>query len=255
MGLVAFLSDFGIEDGFVGTVKGVIKSISPSTDIIDITHHITPFDIVEGALTLKASYKYFPKKTVFLCVVDPGVGTDRRAIAVETEDYFFVAPDNGLISLALEDEKIRKIVEITDSKYTLKRDNETFHGRDIFAPVSAYLSKGVDITAFGREINDYKRIQIPKPKREKDRIVGEIVKFDHFGNGITNIQHIDRYKEIKVKGIKVAKVCRTFLEGEEGKLNMVKGSFGYYEVFVPKGSAKDMFNLQKGDKVEIILPD
>ncbi|NPA53116.1 MAG: SAM-dependent chlorinase/fluorinase, partial [Aquificae bacterium] len=130
--IIALLTDFGNKDGFVGTVKGVIKSINPEAEIIDISHEIDSFDILEASLVLNASYKYFPQKTIFVCVVDPGVGTERKSIIVETEKYIFVSPDNGLLSLPLKKERIQKIIEITNNKYQLSRDNETFHGRDIY---------------------------------------------------------------------------------------------------------------------------
>ncbi|WP_457638818.1 SAM hydrolase/SAM-dependent halogenase family protein [Persephonella sp.] len=253
MPIVALLTDFGLEDGFVGTVKGVIKSVNPDADIVDITHGITPFDILEGALVLNASYRYFPEKTVFVCVVDPGVGTERKSVAVETDRYFFVAPDNGILSLTLENEKVRKIVHLNNEKFFLQRDNETFHGRDIFAPVGGYISKGVPLENLGTNIDSIVKIEIPRPVEKDEYLVGQIIKFDRFGNGITNLQQIPPFEEIYVNNYKIRKICRNFLEGEKGQLNLVKGSFGFYEIFVPMGSAEEMFGLKKGDKVKIKL--
>ena len=250
--IIALLTDFGTKDGFVGAVKGVIKSINLHADIIDISHDVDSFDILEASIILNAVYKYFPKGTIFVSVVDPGVGTKRKAIIVETENYYFVAPDNGLLTLPLKKEKIIKIVSIENPNYTLKRDTETFHGRDIFAPVSAYLSLGIPIVNFGKELKDYTKISFPEVKKEKNAFIGEIIKFDKFGNAITNIEELPKnIKKIYVRDIPVEKICKNFQEGVKGKLNLIKGSFGFYEVFTPENSAKDLFNLQKGDKVYI----
>ncbi len=254
MGIIALLTDFGTSDGFVGSVKGVIKSINKNADIIDISHDITPFDILEASIVLNASYRYFPEKTIFVCVVDPGVGTERKPIAVETEKYIFIAPDNGLLTLPLKNEKIKSIVEISNKKYILERETETFHGRDIFAPAAAYLSKGVEIHQLGKKLNQIKKLNIPQPLKTDKEIVGQIIKFDRFGNGITNLTDIpENPKEITVNGYKIQKVCKAFLEGEKDKLNLIKGSFGFYELFVPMDSAKDRFNLKTGEKVIVKL--
>ncbi|RMD47727.1 MAG: hypothetical protein D6834_00245 [Aquificota bacterium] len=249
--IIALLTDFGLSDGFVGSVKGVIKTINPSADIIDISHNVNSFDILEGALILKASYSYFPKGTIFTVVVDPGVGSKRDAIIVKTKDYFFVAPDNGILSLALKNEKIEKIINIQNEKFFLPRDNNTFHGRDIFAPVSAYISKGVPVELFGKEKNEILKIDIPRPEIKNGKIYGKIIKFDKFGNGITNIEDIPSFKTGEVKGIKIEKLANSFLEGEKEKLNIIKGSFGFYELFVPLGSAKEIFKLKK--EVEVVI--
>ncbi|RMA97219.1 SAM hydrolase/SAM-dependent halogenase family protein [Hydrogenothermus marinus] len=249
--MIALLTDFGIKDGFVGTLKGVIKNINPSVDIIDISHDINSFDILEGALVLRASFSYFPKGTIFCVVIDPGVGTKRDPIIIKTENYYFVAPDNGVLSLALEKEKIKKIIKIENEKYLLPRDNNTFHGRDIFAPVSAYISKKIPLNEFGQEKKDYKKIVLPKLKIEIKQIIGEIIKFDKFGNAITNIEDLPSFKIGYVKGFKINKLVNSFLEGEKNNLNIIKGSFGFYELFTPMENAKEKFNLKKGDKVVI----
>ena len=249
--LIALLTDFGYKDGFVGTVKGVIKSINPSADIVDISHDVSSFNIVEGALILKASFRYFPVGTIFTVVVDPGVGTNRKPIIVKTKNYFFVAPDNGVLSFALEEEKVEKIIHITNRNFILKIDNNTFHGRDIFAPVSAYLSKGTDINEFGEELSSYTRLEFPKPRKSKNKIEGQILFFDKFGNGITNIKDIKSFKSGYVKDIPIRKLINAFLEGEKENLNLIKGSFGFYEVVVPLGNAREKFKLKEGDKVVI----
>ncbi len=252
--VIALLTDFGTKDGFIGSVKGVIKSINPCVDIVDITHEITPFDILEASIVLNATYRYFPEKTVFVSVVDPGVGTERNAIVVETEKYIFVAPDNGLLTLPLRRESIRNIIKITNKTYQLKRDNETFHGRDIFAPVATYITKGVPVHDFGVPLEEIKTIPFPEPEKKGNLLLGQIIKFDRFGNGITNIDKLpENIEKIIVNNIPVKKVVKSFLEGEDGALNLVKGSFGFYEIFIPKSNAKERFNLKVGDKVYIYL--
>jgi len=253
MSLIALLTDFGLEDGFVGTIKGVIKNINIKADIIDISHNITPFDIMEGAFVLRASYRYFPEGTIFVAVVDPGVGTQRKPIAVKTQKYYFVVPDNGILSQILKREKPEKIIHLTEDKFFLEKTNETFHGRDIFAPVAAYLSKGIPVEKMGREIDSLVKLAIPVPKKEKNYLIGQIIKFDRFGNAITNIEDIPPFEEIIIKNYRINKICRNFLEGDRKNPNIIKGSFGFYEIFVPKGNARKKFNLKIGDLIKIKL--
>ncbi len=250
---IALLTDFGLDDGFIGAVKGVIKTVNPDVDIIDISHGVTPFDILEGSIILKAVYSYFPEGTIFMSVVDPGVGTERKPIIVKTEKYIFVAPDNGLLTLALKNQKIERIIHITNGKYMLKRETETFHGRDIFAPVSAYLSKGEALENFGVELESYKKIDFPEAYVENGYVVGQIIKFDRFGNGITNLEVIPNFEEILFRDFSIGKICRTFLEGDRDKPNIIKGSFGFYEIFLPERNAKVVLRLKIGEKVRIKL--
>ncbi|RUM60497.1 MAG: hypothetical protein DSY66_04335 [Persephonella sp.] len=248
---IVLLTDFGIEDGFSGVLKGVILSINSNANIVDLSHNVKPFDILEGALILNAHYRYFPKGSIFIVVIDPGVGTDRNPIVVKTENYYFVAPDNGVLSLVLQNEKIQKIVKIENKDLILKRDNETFHGRDIFAPVGAYLSKGYPIEKIGRELKEIKKLSIPSPYYDRDFLIGEIIKFDRFGNGITNIKELPDFEYIEIKGYRINKVAKSFLDGEEGKLNILKGSFGFYELFTPLDNAKEKFDLKLGEKIKV----
>ena len=251
MGTIALLTDFGLKDGFVGVMKGVILSINSNVNLVDITHEISPFDILEGSLVLRAFYKYFPKGTIFLVVVDPGVGTERKGIVVKTENYIFVAPDNGVLTLPLQYEKVKEIRVIQNPDFILKRDNETFHGRDIFAPVSAHLSNNLPLELIGNKLKDYQRFDFPKPKIENGYIIGEILKFDRFGNGITNIEELPEFEYIKVGDYKIYKTVETFLKGDKNKLNITKGSFGFYEIFTPLDSAKDRFRLKLKEKIII----
>jgi S-adenosylmethionine hydrolase len=246
LSLVVLLTDFGERDGFVGVLKGVMLSINPSLKFVDLTHQIEPFNITEGALVLKAHYRYFPKGSIFLGVVDPGVGSQRKAIAVRCGDYFFVGPMNGLFDLALED--IKKPIECRlIENFTLPRVNETFHGRDVFAPVCGYLSKGVPLELVGRKVEYEFLLKWEKVVEFEDRVEGKLTYFDRYGNAITNVP-CARYSKAVFRGEEI-KVVSHFLAGERGKLNSLCGSFGYMELFVPLASARELFNLELGEGV------
>ena len=248
--VVALLTDFGTQDGFVGVMKGVILSIAPDTPIVDISHEVEPFNILEGALILKAHYSYFPEGTVFVCVVDPGVGSERKALIVKTPKYFFVGPDNGLFDLVLKEEKDFKVYEITNEKYTLPKRNNTFHGRDVFAPVGAYLKKGIKPEEIGKEINYEFKLNFPEPVRGDGFVEGEILYFDRFGNAITNVK-CSNYAEGVFRNKRI-KVVNHFLEGTPGEINAVCGSFGLMELFVPVDNAREKFNLKVGERVKFL---
>ncbi|WP_028951177.1 SAM hydrolase/SAM-dependent halogenase family protein [Sulfurihydrogenibium subterraneum] len=244
---VALLTDFGLKDGFVGAVKGVLLSINQDLNIIDISHEITSFDILEAAIVLNATYKYFPQNTIFMCVVDPGVGTSRKPIAVKTKDYYFVAPDNGLLTLALKNQQVEKIVHIKN--YQLKTDTNTFHGRDIFAPASGYLSKGSSIEDLGEPIEDYQKISNIDPIEKDNKIIGKILTFDKFGNAITNLSYLPQNFKLYYKNYVISEVKNNFLEGDKDKPNLIKGSFGFYELFIPMDSFKEKFNATREEQI------
>lgn len=244
MSIVTFLTDFGLDDNFVGVMKGVILGINPDVRIVDITHNVKPQDITGAAFLLKSSYKFFPKGTIHLVVVDPGVGSRRKAIIVKTKDYIFVGPDNGVLSLALKECRIEKIINITNKKYFLKPVSNTFHGRDVFAPVSGLLSKGDAIGRFGERIKEYKRLEIPKPTLSE----GEIIYIDHFGNLVTNIGKAI-IKKIQFKGVSINKINTGYMETKKGHPLAIFGSSGNLEISVNQGSAKKYFHAKIGDKV------
>lgn len=246
MTIITLLTDFGLEDNFVGVMKGVILGINPVARIVDITHNVRPQDIMSAAFLLKGSYKYFPKGTIHLVVVDPGVGSKRKAIIVKTEDYIFVGPDNGVLSLALDECKIKKIIHITNVNYFLKPVSDTFHGRDVFAPVTGYLAKGIQLEKFGREVREYKKLDIPKVKAGK----GQIIYIDRFGNLVTNIPKGVSGK-IQFKGISIDKISSSYAEVEIGRPLAIFGSFGNLEISIRNGSAKDYFRAKIGDEVRI----
>ena len=245
---IVFLTDFGLEDGFAGVMKGVALSINPEATLVDLTHYVEPFDILGGALILKAHYSYFPEGSIFVCVVDPGVGTERKPIAVKTKRYTFVAPMNGLLDLVLEEEKPLKVVEINNPRYMLKSVNNTFHGRDIFTPAAAYISKGVPLEELGKPIRYRKLLKFPKPKRLPKKVVGQIVYFDRFGNAVTNIP-CGKFKYCIYRNLK-GEYVKAFLYGKENKPNFTCGSFGFVEAFIPQGNFREKFNARKGEKVE-----
>src|SRR5206468_3687159 len=174
-------------DHYAGTMKGVALGICPEATFVDISHDIPPHDVLGGALELSASYKYFPPGTVFLVVVDPGVGSARRPIAAEAGAYRFVAPDNGVLSLTFKETAPQRVVELTERRYARPTVSRTFEGRDRFAPAAAWLAKGIQLPALGRAVTDYVMIDLAKPHIEGDRLTGAVVRIDRFGNLITNV--------------------------------------------------------------------
>ncbi len=250
MNTVVLLTDFGHRDGFAGVLKGVILNINPFANIIDLSHEVEPFNILEGALILKAHYSYFPAGTVFVSVVDPGVGSDRRAIALKCGKYLFVAPDNGILDLVIKDiNRPPKAVIIENEKYLLPKRNNTFHGRDIFSPVGAHLSKGIDLEELGRTISYEFKLDFPEPKSSANWIEGEIVYFDRFGNAVTNIPCGEYpYGIFREQRIEYSPY---FLKATEGRLSFTCGSFGFMELFIPMDNAKERLNLNVKERVKL----
>ncbi|MCX7729870.1 MAG: SAM-dependent chlorinase/fluorinase, partial [Candidatus Caldatribacterium sp.] len=192
MKLVVLLTDWGTKSYYQGVVKGVIKQIAPEVEVIDLTHDIEPFSVREAMHVLFRAYRDFPQGTVFMCVVDYGVGTERKAIALETKSgYFFVGPDNGLFTLVAEEDEVLRIVELKNPEYFYKPiPSFSFHGRDIFAPVSAFIAKGMDLSVFGERLEKLALLPYEKARKEGKKIFGEVVFFDRFGNVETNIPGI-----------------------------------------------------------------
>src|SRR5689334_9692625 len=185
--VLALLSDFGLRDHYVGSMKGAALAVHGDLTIVDITHDIAPHDVLEGALQLAACYRYFPVGTVFVAVIDPGVGSTRRGIAAEVGDYRFVAPDNGLLTAVFQEAPPKRIVELTERRYFRPTVSRTFEGRDRFAPAAAWLLRGVELNALGRPIHDPVMLGLPRPTLDGDELHGRIVQQDYFGNLITNI--------------------------------------------------------------------
>lgn len=250
--VIALLTDFGTKDYFVGAVKGAILSINRQAAIVDITHEIPPQDILAASFTLRACYKNFPEKTIFVAVVDPGVGSERRAILVETENYYFIAPDNGLLSFIFEDANNFHVFELTNEKFFAPKVSRTFHGRDIFAPIAAHLSKGVEPDEFGREIENFKHLKSSKPKKiSKKEIEAEIIHIDRFGNLITNLTKDDLPENftLEIGGTTISKLQSFFAEAEKGELFMITGSAGFLEVAVFGASAQEILRAEVGEKI------
>ena len=256
MSLITLTTDFGTRDWFVGTMKGVILGIDPHATIVDISHDIPAGDIRAGAFALMASCRFFPRRTVQVAVVDPGVGSERAAIAVQTRDYLFVGPDNGVLSLALMNERIKAVHRLENKKFFLKEVSHTFHGRDIFAPVAAHLSQGVSIQKFGPPADDYVRLRWPAPKQNGRTIRGEIVYLDRFGNAITNIPNrlvtlMDRACSLSTGRKAVCPVRAFYQSVPREKPVAVPGSTGFLEIAVNGGSAAKALRLKVGDIVTV----
>src|SRR5499426_378157 len=221
--VIALLTDFGTRDHYAGTMKGVALAICPDATLVDISHEIPAHDVLAGALELAASYRYFPSGTVFLVVVDPGVGSSRRGIAADTGDYRFVAPDNGVLTVAFDETPPRKVVELTERRYARPTVSRTFEGRDRFAPAAAWLAKGIELSALGRPAGAMHRIDLPQPEVNADHIAGQVVRIDRFGNLITNIDRktFDKLAgaalEIRVGPHQVAKVVSTYADAAPGE--------------------------------------
>jgi len=254
MRIITLTTDFGTEDWFVGTMKGVIASISPKTTVVDITHAIASGDIRAGAFALAASYKYFPRGTVHVAIVDPGVGSKRRAIWVKTERYFFVGPDNGVLSYALRGQKIKAVRALENETYFLKPVSQTFHGRDVFAPVAAHLAGGLAIAKLGPAVTNFVRLDWPEPRLNRKSIEGEVIYIDKFGNALTNIPVASlRGKHFEIfKGRKRLCSLATHYQAVPARQAVaVPGSSGYLEIAVNGGDARAILDLDIGDCVTV----
>ena len=261
--IITLTTDFGLNDHFVGTVKGAILSIAPDTEIVDICHSVQAFDILDGALVLAQAYSYFPTRTVHLVVVDPGVGSARRPILASSDKYNFVAPDNGVLSLMYAREERLNVRHITSDHYFLQPLSNTFHGRDIFAPVAGYLAKGVDQEKFGPEITDFVRFNAPRPKAvDAKTLRGIVLKVDRFGNLITNItaQDAPALFQVPLPAFKMAIGQRevtsfktNYADGAPNELFAILGSMGYLEIAANRSAAAQLAGAGKGTEVSLIL--
>ncbi|HKU27464.1 MAG TPA: SAM-dependent chlorinase/fluorinase [Candidatus Sulfotelmatobacter sp.] len=260
--IVTLTTDFGTNDHFVGAVKGVILDIVPEAAIVDVSHAVQAFDVLDGALTISQTYSYFPTGTVHLIVVDPGVGTTRRPIIASSDGYHFVAPDNGVLSMVYAREERMAVRHVTAEHYFRQPVSNTFHGRDIFAPVAAYLAKQVDSHKFGDEIQDYVRFAAPKPKPAGDnRIRAVVLKVDRFGNLITNVTPEDLPAlfagksgfKIAVGNKEISEIRNAYAEGAPGEVFGILGSMGYLEIVANRAAAAQITGAGKGSEVSIVL--
>ncbi len=261
--IVTLTTDFGLGDHFVGTVKGVILSVLPDAELVDISQGVSPFDVFEGALTIAAAYSYFPPSTVHLVVVDPGVGTTRRPIVAVAGQHHFVAPDNGVLSLIYSREERLRVHHVTAEHYFRHPVSTTFHARDVFAPVAAYLAKGVDASAFGPEITDFVRRDMPRPTSiTENSMRGTVIKVDRFGNLVTNItpeilprlfQSAPPPFKISIAGREITTMQSAYGNAASGDLFAILGSMGYLEIVANQGSAAQLLQAGKGANVDVVL--
>lgn len=261
--VITLTTDFGLKDPFVGIMKGVILGINPQAEIVDITHSITPQNILEASRVLSMSHSYFPASTIHVVVVDPGVGGSRKPLLVLTGRYFFIGPDNGIFTPVIEQEQAGDVhvIHLTSADYFLPLRGPTFHGRDIYAPVAAWLSKGVSSATFGRETEDFVRLSSPEPSVVGgSTLSGEVVYIDSFGNAITNISKIhieDMYPRFPHEKLHVMYKdhqvsLSEYYEKSRGKgLSSVLNSFEFLELFVYGENASEKFDIAIGDKVMV----
>ena len=252
-GLIALMTDFGLRDPFSGVMKGVILGINPSAQIVDVCHDIRPGDIKSAAFSLYMAFAYFPAETIFAVVVDPGVGMERKAIAAEIGGKVVVCPDNGILSWVLHDFGLGKAVELTNDRFHLHNASETFHGRDVFAPVAAHLSLGARLDEMGAEIKELVTSPIPQVIEQGPGVQGEIVYIDHFGNLVTNIPS-DRLPEkarIHIGSVEVLGVSKAYGDVPAGHAIALIGSTGLLEVAVNGGDASQMFGASIGTHVVV----
>jgi len=273
MQTIALLTDFGTEDIYVGVMKGIISKIAPESEVIDITHGVRPQSVREGAFALLNSYRYFPKNTIFVTVIDPGVGSTRKPIAVKAGDYCFIAPDNGVLSYVLASFDQFQVVEITNPNYRMPEVSSTFHGRDVFAPAAAHLAAGVDLADFGERV--VKLFQLPQPALDivGKEVRGEIIHIDHFGNLMTSIGQLRWVEEetlrleprfsvwhepvsipslaaqVLVHGQTLYAIRHAFHESQRGDLMVQVDSNGYLEIAVNLGNAAKRLDAMIGDEV------
>lgn len=257
--IITLTTDFGLQDYYVSAMKGVILEQAPEARLVDISHEIPSQDIMAGSWVLKNSAMLFPPDTVHLVVVDPGVGTPRKPVALQIKDQFFVGPDNGIFSLLTEEHDF-EAVELTNQSYWRSDPSSTFHGRDIFAPAAAHLFNGVELSDFGKPLNDLQTYRWAVPIADKDGIQGWVIHIDKFGNLITNISSslIDEVIKSKTTKLYVGntildEIANTFGSVPEGEPVAYIGSAGMLEIAINKGNAKEMLGVQKGAQISLVL--
>jgi len=254
MAIVTLLTDFGWEDAYAGILHGVILRLNPLATIVDITHGIPPFDVHAAAYVLSTAYRFFPPDAIHVTVVDPGVGSERRPVAIRTECGTFVAPDNGALSYVLDHEPICAAVHLTNPRFWLPVLSSTFHGRDIFAPVAAHLSLGVALEDMGPVLSDPHRLPLPEVETSGNAIIGRVVHVDHYGNLVTDIPQQmlgERQLEIEIAGHRVCTLTRSFVGVSEGELLAYWGSGGHLELGIRNGRAADELAIRRYERVTL----
>ena len=259
--IIALMTDFGLVDPFVAVMKGVMLGIAPDCRIVDITHYIPPQDVLEAALVLRASYRFFPDGTIFVVVVDPGVGSSRRPILITTETQFFVGPDNGVLSLACGLEARCDAFHLTSQKYFLEPVSNTFHGRDLFSPVAAWLSRGTAPELLGERVPSFVRLEFPVVRRSGDTLIGSLLRIDRFGNLITNISREDlstlgagaAVQTIQIGGKTITRICSAYAEAEPDEIFAIWGSSGLLEISANRDSAAQILQANRHQNVLLHL--
>lgn len=262
-GILTITTDFGIKDGYVAAMKGVILGINPEVNIVDISHNISPQDVMEAAFVLRNAALTFPEGTVHLAVVDPGVGTKRRPIALRYNNQFFVGPDNGLFSLLLTDGKPDDLVELTKPRFwRTPSPSPTFHGRDLFAPVAAHLATGLTLTAAGTPIESMKTLHWALPITDERGVQGWVVHIDSFGNCITNITKIQFLESHRKRTFKcyagnaiIDCISNTYADVDSGDPTLLVNSNDFVEIAIHRGSAAQMLDIRKGTPVNLVFSD
>ena len=255
---IALLTDFGTHDHYAGTLKGVLLTLCPEATLVDITHDIPPHDVVSAALELAACYRYFPIGTIFLVVVDPGVGSARRGLAADTGDYRFVAPDNGVLSVVFHESRPRKVVDLTERRYARPTVSKTFEGRDRFAPAAGWLARGIELTAMGRPVAQWVSLDVPDAVERDRQLIGQVLRVDRFGNLVTNIERkrFEQFRqdapiEIAIDGQAVGQLVNTYTESPAGSVCALFGSTDHLEIALNGGSAAGALGLGRGAVVRI----
>lgn len=259
--IITLTTDFGDTDYFVGAMKGVILEINPEAKIVDICHKIKPQDILDGAYLISQAYRHFPPSTVHCVVVDPGVGSSRRPLIVSTTDYYFVAPDNGVLSFVYEEAPSITAIHASATHYFRKEISQTFHGRDIFAPLAAWLTKGITLQNFGTPISDFVRLKPPRARVEdSNRVRGAVIKIDAFGNCVTNIppQMLPGLSlpqrpafKIRIGATIIQEIWNAYSEATPNSLFAIVGSSDHLEIAINRGSAAEVLKASRGTEVEV----
>lgn len=256
--IITLITDFGEASSYVGVMKGVILSINPECHIIDITHTISPQDREEAAFVLKSVHPYFPPETIHLVVVDPGVGSARKPIIVESSQHRFVGPDNGVFSFIFLNDQQKRVWEITNDRYFLSPVSPTFHGRDIFAPIAAHLSSGVSIHDLGKELEHFVKLEGLEPEVHQDMLKGRIVFIDHFGNLVSNISHKlftrvvgENPFQVTVGNQVIRRIYPTYSDAKDGEVLALFGSSRQLEISVRNGNCQRLLNITKGFQISV----
>ena len=260
---VTLLTDYGWNDYYVGAIKGAILDANPGVQIIDISHGVAAYDVLDGAFTLSQTYKYYPTGTVHMVIVDPGVGTQRRPIIARGDRHYFVAPDNGVLSLVYAEQELLSVYEITAEHYYKQPTSNTFHGRDIFGPVAGWLSKGVDPDKFGDQITNFVKLGIPKAQKVTDKQwKGVALKIDRFGSVITNISAADCPQlfaeptpafKVTIAGKVISKLLKNYGDGAKGEIFAILGGSDHLELSANKASAAQGLQARRGAEVLLDL--